>query len=151
MPESAQFFQKQQIKKFIQWREFKLFGTVFHVFNFVSIQLFPLSSSNPPRIMIHVLAFITVNASELDTFLEIFKANVPKVLEEEGCVEYSVTVDFPTELPIQETNPNVVTVVEKWETFAHLQAHFTAPHMLEYKTKVEDIVEEVSLKILQEA
>ena len=101
--------------------------------------------------MIHVLASITVNASELDTFLEIFKANVPKVLKEEGCVEYSATVDFPTELPIQETNPNVVTVVEKWETFAHLQAHFTAPHMLEYKTKVEDVVEEVSLKILKEA
>jgi quinol monooxygenase YgiN len=69
--------------------------------------------------MIHVLASITVNASEFDTFLEIFKANVPKVLEEEGCVEYSATVDFPTELPIQETNPNVVTVVEKFE-FASL-------------------------------
>ena len=69
--------------------------------------------------MIHVLASITVNASELDTFLEIFKANVPKVLEEEGCVEYSATVDFPTELPIQETNPNVETVVEKFE-FASL-------------------------------
>ena len=101
--------------------------------------------------MIHVLASITVNASELDTFLEIFKANVPKVLEEEGCVEYSATVDFPTELPIQETNPNIVTVVEKWETFSHLQAHFTAPHMLEYKAKVEGMVKDVSLKILEDA
>ena len=101
--------------------------------------------------MIHVIASITVQTSERDAFLEIFKANVPKVLEEEGCVEYSATVDFPTEVPIQETNANVVTIVEKWETFPHLQAHFTAPHMLEYKTKVEDMVEEVSLKILKEA
>jgi len=101
--------------------------------------------------MIHVIASITVPSSERDAFLEIFKANVPKVLEEEGCVEYSATVDFPTEVPIQETNPNIVTVVEKWETFAHLEAHFTAPHMLEYKTKVEDMVEEVSLKILEDA
>ncbi len=101
--------------------------------------------------MIHVIASITVKASERDTFLEIFKANVPKVLEEEGCVEYAATVDFPTEVPIQETDPNVVTVVEKWETFAHLEAHFTAPHMLEYKAKVEDMVEEVSLKILEDA
>ena len=69
--------------------------------------------------MIHVIASITVQASELDAFLEIFKANIPKVLEEEGCVEYSATVDFPTEVPIQETNPNVVTVVEKFE-FASL-------------------------------
>ena len=101
--------------------------------------------------MIHVLASITVKESERDAFLEIFKANVPKVLEEEGCVEYSVTVDFPTKVPIQETNGNVVTVVEKWETFPHLEAHFTAPHMLEYKAKVESMVEEVSLKILEDA
>ena len=101
--------------------------------------------------MIHVLASITVQASRRDAFLEIFKANVPKVLEEEGCIEYSATVDFPTEVPIQETDPNVVTVVEKWETFPHLEAHFTAPHMLEYKAKVEGMVEDVSLKILEEA
>ena len=101
--------------------------------------------------MIHVLAFITVKTSEHDAFLEIFKANVPKVLKEEGCLEYSATVDFPSEVPMQEANPNIVTVVEKWETFAHLQAHFTAPHMLEYKAKVEGMVEDVSLKILQDA
>ena len=101
--------------------------------------------------MINVIASITVKASERDAFLKIFKANVPKVLEEEGCVEYSATVDFPTEVPIQEINENVVTVIEKWETFPHLQAHFTAPHMLEYKAKVESMVEDVSLKILEDA
>jgi len=101
--------------------------------------------------MIHVLASITVKASERDAFLEVFKTNVPKVLKEEGCLEYSATVDFPTEVPIQEVNPNIVTVVEKWETFPHLQAHFTAPHMLDYKAKVEGMVEDVSLKILEDA
>ena len=101
--------------------------------------------------MIHVIASITVKSSESETFLQIFKANVPKVLEEEGCVEYAATVDFPTEVPIQETNADVVTVVEKWETFPHLRAHFTAPHMLEYKAKVEGMVEDVSLKILEDA
>ena len=101
--------------------------------------------------MIHVLASITVKASEREAFLEIFKANVPRVLKEEGCVEYSATVDFPTKVPIQETNANVVTVVEKWETFPHLEAHFTAQHMLEYKAKVEGMVEDVSLKILEDA
>ena len=101
--------------------------------------------------MIYVLASKTVKASEYDVFLEIFKANVPKVEKEEGCLEYSATVDFPTELPIQETSPNIVTVVEKLETFPHLQAHFTAPHMLEYKAKVEDMLKDVSLKILKDA
>ena len=46
--------------------------------------------------MIHILASITVKASELTAFLEIIKANVPEVLKEEGCLEYSATVDFPT-------------------------------------------------------
>ena len=66
-------------------------------------------------------------------------------------MEYSATVDFPTEVPIQETNENIVTIVEKWETFPHLEAHFTAPHMQEYKAKVEGMVEDVSLKILEDA
>ena len=101
--------------------------------------------------MIHVIASITIKVAKLDPFLEIFKANVPKVLKEEGCVEYSATVDFPTEVPIQEIDANLVTVVEKWKTFAHLEAHFTAPHMLEYKAQVEDLVEDVSLKILEDA
>ena len=101
--------------------------------------------------MINVIASISVKASERDTFIEIFKANVPKVLQEEGCVEYSATVDFQTDIPIQKTNANVVTVIEKWESLPQLEAHFTAPHMLEYKSKVEGMVEDVSLKILEDA
>ena len=80
--------------------------------------------------MINVIASISVKAFERDAFIEIFKTNVPKVLEEEGCVEYSATVDFQTDIPIQETNANVVTVIEKWESLPHLEAHLTAPHML---------------------
>ena len=101
--------------------------------------------------MINVIASISVKASERDAFIEIFKANVPKVLEEEGCVEYSATVDLQTDIPIQETNANVMTVIEKWESLPHLEAHFTAPHMLEYKSNVEGMVEDVSLKILEDA
>ena len=64
--------------------------------------------------MINVIASITVKASERDAFIEIFKANIPKVLEEEGCVEYSATVDFQTDISIQETNANVVKWIRPW-------------------------------------
>ena len=101
--------------------------------------------------MIHVIASITVRESELDSFLEIFKQNIPRVLEEEGCVEYSVTVDFEADISIQDTEVSRVTVIEKWESFPHLESHFTAPHMLDYKARVEGMVENVSLKILEEA
>ena len=73
------------------------------------------------------------------------------MLEEEGCVEYSVTVDFEADISIQDTEVSRVTVIEKWESFPHLESHFTAPHMLDYKARVEGMVENVSLKILEEA
>ena len=100
--------------------------------------------------MINVIASITIKTTHFDTFIEIFKSNIPNVLNEEGCVEYSAKVDYKTDLPIQDTNSNIVTVIEKWESYPHLQSHFTAPHMLDYKSKVEGMVENVSLKILED-
>jgi len=87
----------------------------------------------------------------LSEFIEIFKTNIPKVLEEKGCVEYVPTIDVPTGLPPQELNNNVVTIIEKWSSLEDLQAHLTAPHMLAYKEKVKDLVDKVSLKVLMEA
>ena len=101
--------------------------------------------------MIHVVASITVKKSQVASFLEIFKDNIPNVLAEEGCLEYAATVDMETEIPIQDTAAHRVTVIEKWESFARLEAHFTAPHMLEYKALVEEMVEDVSLKVLEGA
>lgn len=99
--------------------------------------------------MINVIASIKIKSSQIESFIQIFKSNIPNVLNEEGCVEYSATVDFKTDIPIQEVDSTVVTVIEKWESFSLLQAHFTAPHMLKYKSEVEGMVESVSLKILE--
>lgn len=101
--------------------------------------------------MINVIASIKVKESCLDSFLEIFKANVANVLNEEGCLEYAPTVDFKTELAPQALDSNTVTIIEKWESVEHLRAHLVAPHMLEYKSKVADLVEKVSLKVLESA
>ena len=101
--------------------------------------------------MIHVIAFIQVRKGRLDDFLTVFKANVPNVREESGCLEYVPTVDVPTEIPVQDRNSAVVTVVEKWNTLADLEAHLVAPHMRDYQEKVKDWVESVSIKVLTEA
>jgi len=101
--------------------------------------------------MIHVIASITVKDTQLESFIEIFKANIPNVMKENGCIEYSATMDIETDVAIQQTDKNVVTVIEKWESLSHLKAHFTAPHMLDYKSRVDDMVETVSLKILQDS
>jgi len=99
--------------------------------------------------MISVIASIQVKENCLDSFLEIFKSNIPNVMNEEGCVEYAPTIDLDTGLEPQALDPNVVTIIEKWETLECLQSHLTAPHMQEYKAKVADLVEHVSLKVLQ--
>ena len=101
--------------------------------------------------MINVIASIHIKDGRLSEFVEIFKANIPTVLEEKGCIEYVPTVDIPTGLPPQELNSNVVTIIEKWGSLEDLQAHLSAPHMLAYREKVKDLVDNLSLKVLGEA
>lgn len=84
-------------------------------------------------------------------FLEIFKSNVPDVRKERGCIDYFPAVDIDTGLPIQNLDENIVTIIEKWESLEALSDHLTAPHMLVYREKVKDIVENISIKALQEA
>jgi quinol monooxygenase YgiN len=101
--------------------------------------------------LINVIAAIHIKAGRRSEFLEIFKANVQNVVKEKGCIEYVPTIDVPTGLPPQELDEAVVTIIEKWDSLEDLQAHLTAPHMLAYKTAVKNLVDGVSLKILEEA
>ena len=101
--------------------------------------------------MINVIASIRVKPGRLSEFLEIFKSNVPSVREEMGCIEYFPAVDIDADLPPQSLDGNVVTIIEKWESPETLRDHLNAPHMLAYKEKVKDMVEGVSIKVLQEA
>ncbi len=101
--------------------------------------------------MIHVIASLQIKEQYLAEFIDIFKANIPNVLREKGCVEYVPTIDVPTDLPPQERVRNGVTIVEKWETLEDLLTHIKAPHMLAYAEKVKDMVEKKSLKILAPA
>jgi quinol monooxygenase YgiN len=40
---------------------------------------------------------------------------------------------------------------EKWESLEALHAHLRAPHMLTYREQVKDMVEDLSLNVLEEA
>ena len=101
--------------------------------------------------MIHVIASITIQDGRLSEFLDIFKSNVPNVIEESGCMEYVPTVDVPSGFAAQTCHANVVTVIEKWSTLDDLKTHMSSPHVRAYREKVKDHVEHVSLKILKEA
>jgi len=99
--------------------------------------------------MIHVIASIHVKEGQLSNFIEIFKSNIPNVLEEKGCIEYVPTIDVPSGLPPQELNDNVVTIIEKWNSLEDLMAHLSAPHMLAYRQKTKTLVEKMSVKVLE--
>lgn len=102
--------------------------------------------------MIVVLATIEVRPDSVREFLAEFQANVPLVLQEQGCLEYTPMQDLATSIAAQiPERPHVVTVVEKWETLDDLEAHLIAPHMLEYRKRVKDYVSGVELQVLAPA
>lgn len=102
--------------------------------------------------MIVVLAFIDLNPGTREAFLAEFHKIVPKVLAEQGCIEYYPHTECATDLPVPgEPNENLAVIVEKWETIEHLKTHLAAPHMVEYRPKVKDFVKQVRLQILEPA
>jgi quinol monooxygenase YgiN len=109
-----------------------------------------LQLSDEEMIMINVVASIRVKTGRLSDYLAILKANMQAVRRERGHIEYVPTVDIEAKLPPQILDMNVVTILEKWESLEALHAHLGSPHMLDYREKVKDIVESVSLKVLQE-
>jgi quinol monooxygenase YgiN len=91
--------------------------------------------------MIHVIAIITAKPGQRDKVLEAFRANVPAVHAEQGCIEYGATVDAEGAGSIQtKVGPGTFVVVEKWESIAALKAHAAAPHMAAYGAKVRDMI-----------
>lgn len=101
--------------------------------------------------MIRVIATITLKPGHLAPFLAAFKANMPAVLAEPGCIEYVPMVDCRTAIPVQRVDADAVTIVEAWASPAALEAHLQTPHMATYREVVKEWVADVSLKVLQVA
>jgi quinol monooxygenase YgiN len=99
--------------------------------------------------MICVIATIETAPGRRDELLKVFEGLVPKVLAEQGCIEYAPMVDLPNDkIPLRE---NVVTMVEKWESLAALEAHLASPHMAEFRNQTAPLRLSLSLQILQPA
>ena len=102
--------------------------------------------------MISVLATIEVPEGRREDFLKIFRELVPKVLAEDGCVEYGPWTELPTSIPGQSPpRDDVVTVIEKWESIEALETHLMAPHMPEFRQATEDLRLGIKLQILEPA
>ena len=102
--------------------------------------------------MVHVFATITTAEGQREAFLNEFRALVPTVLAEQGCIDYGPAVDADSGIENQDhLGPNVVAVVEQWESVDALQAHLAAPHMNEFRSRVADLVTGIQLNVLKPA
>ena len=90
---------------------------------------------------IHVLAIITAKTGMRDQILDAFRANVPIVHAEEGCIEYGATVDAEGVGSLQtKFGDDTFVVVEKWASLDALKAHAAAAHMASYSAKTKDMI-----------
>ena len=72
-----------------------------------------------------------------------------RVRAEAGCIEYYPAIDIDTGLDRQSLDHNLITIVEKWSDVESWKNHLTTPHLRAYHQQVKDMVEGVTLKVLQ--
>lgn len=99
--------------------------------------------------MLNIVAIITAKAGKRAEVLEKFNANVPAVLEEDGCIEYAAVIDAEDIGPFQaRLGDDSFAVIEKWESKSALMAHAVSPHMKEYGKATKDLVEGKIIHVL---
>ena len=99
--------------------------------------------------MIHVLAIITAKPGMRDAILTAFRANMPAVHAEKGCIEYGPAIDaegFPTKF-----GDDTFVVIEKWESADALKAHAASPHMAAYAAKTREMIANRVIHVLSPA
>jgi quinol monooxygenase YgiN len=101
--------------------------------------------------MINVIASVRVKAGKVSEFLGMFKTNASRVRKEKGCIEYFPAVDAHADLPGQNLDENVVTIIEKWESLDALRDHLASPGMQDQLKSQKDFIEAINIKVLQEA
>jgi quinol monooxygenase YgiN len=102
--------------------------------------------------MLHVLAFITAKPGMREAVLQEFRANMPAVHAEQGCIEYGPAIDAEGMGKFQTPfGPDTFVVIEKWESPEALKAHAAAPHMAAYAAKTKDMIASRVIHVLSPA
>jgi quinol monooxygenase YgiN len=110
---------------------------------------FEMSEPKEGEAVIVVIATILTEAGQRAEVLKHFQDVVPEVRNEVGCIEYGPVVDVETMIPAQsDPDPNKIVMVEKWESIEDLEQHLIAPHMIDFRSKVKDLICSVDLQVL---
>ncbi|MDF2365910.1 putative quinol monooxygenase [Sneathiella sp.] len=101
---------------------------------------------------VNVVAIITAKPGKREEVLTAFKANVPAVHAEKGCIEYNAVIDMDGVGGFQaELGENSFAVIEKWESMDALMAHAVSDHMKAYGAKTKDMLDSRTIHILKSA
>ena len=99
--------------------------------------------------MIHVIAIITAKPGQRDSILAAFRANMPAVHAEAGCIEYGPAIDAEGVGAMQtKFGPDTFVVIEKWESAEALAAHAASAHMAAYAGKVKEMIASRAVHVL---
>ena len=100
--------------------------------------------------MIQVLAIITAKPGKREEVLGHFRANMPAVHAEAGCVEYGPVIDAEGGFGAK-FGADTFVVVEKWQSLEHLKAHANSPHMVAYAAKTRELLANREIHVCQPA
>jgi quinol monooxygenase YgiN len=100
--------------------------------------------------MIQVLAIITAKPGKREEVLGHFRANMPAVQAEAGCIEYAPVIDAEGGFGAK-FGADTFVVVEKWQSLDHLKAHANSPHMAAYAAKTRDLLANREIHVCQPA
>lgn len=100
---------------------------------------------------VHVIAVITTKPGKREEVLNLFRANVPAVLAEDGCIEYGATVDCADAGFAAKYGDDTFVVIEKWASLDALAAHAASPHMKEYGAKTKDLLADRVIHVMSDA
>lgn len=102
--------------------------------------------------MIHVIAVITARPGQRENVLQAFRANMPAVHAERGCIEYQPVADVSNFNDMQsELGENTFVVIEKWSDEDALKDHMASAHMASYAASVRDWIAERRVHVLRDA
>jgi quinol monooxygenase YgiN len=102
--------------------------------------------------MIRVVAIVTAKPGKREELLAAFRAVVPLVHAERGCVEYGPNVDADGFGAFQaRMGADTFVVIETWADADALKAHSVAPHMAAYGAKTKPLIASRAIHVLSPA
>ncbi|MBK4764792.1 MAG: antibiotic biosynthesis monooxygenase [Pantoea sp. Brub] len=99
--------------------------------------------------MLTVVSEICVKPGCRQIVLQAIKKIVPIVLDEEGCCQYDILLDYQAQIPWKYNLPNSVFILEKWKSLRYLEYHQQMRHMEKHRIDIKDDIIDLKILILE--